>query len=122
MLKCLGSHANKAFEKHQSWSETCFPYIKIIRRLQIPLFALCDVSHSQVCKAAGILTTQFLVKILRSKEAAATVNTKTWPIIIDTGTTPAHTQTWAETVGIVCMCHFLSFKKESRKYLFLEEP
>lgn len=37
-------------------------------------------------KAACILTTQILTKILRSKEAAASVNIKTWPIIIDTGT------------------------------------
>ncbi|KAG5274410.1 hypothetical protein AALO_G00135840 [Alosa alosa] len=43
---------------------------------------------TDVCKAAGILTTQFLVKILRSKEAAATVNIKTWPIIIDTDDLP----------------------------------
>lgn len=40
----------------------------------------------QVSKAACILTTQILTKILRSKEAAASVNIKTWPIIIDTGT------------------------------------
>ncbi|GAA6067379.1 disco-interacting protein 2 homolog B-A, partial [Tachysurus ichikawai] len=39
-----------------------------------------------VSKAACILTTQILTKILRSKEAAASVNIKTWPIIIDTGT------------------------------------
>uniref|UniRef100_A0AAR2L522 DMAP1-binding domain-containing protein n=1 Tax=Pygocentrus nattereri TaxID=42514 RepID=A0AAR2L522_PYGNA len=39
-----------------------------------------------VSKAACILTTQVLMKILRSKEAAASVNIKTWPIIIDTGT------------------------------------
>lgn len=45
----------------------------------------------QVSKAACILTTQILTKILRSKEAAASVNIKTWPIIIDTGTnTPSY--------------------------------
>ncbi|KAL0158116.1 hypothetical protein M9458_046192, partial [Cirrhinus mrigala] len=37
-----------------------------------------------VSKAACILTTQTLMKILRSKEAAASVNVKTWPNIIDT--------------------------------------
>uniref|UniRef100_A0A8C2FJD1 Disco-interacting protein 2 homolog Bb n=1 Tax=Cyprinus carpio TaxID=7962 RepID=A0A8C2FJD1_CYPCA len=42
----------------------------------------------QVSKAACILTTQVLTKILRSKEAAATVNIKTWPIIIDTDDLP----------------------------------
>lgn len=39
----------------------------------------------QVSKAACILTTQNLMRILRSKEAAASVNIKTWPTIIDTG-------------------------------------
>lgn len=40
----------------------------------------------QVSKAACILTTQHLMRTLRSKEAAASVNIKTWPTIIDTGT------------------------------------
>ncbi|XP_064162149.1 disco-interacting protein 2 homolog B-A [Anguilla rostrata] len=41
-----------------------------------------------VSKAACILTTQSLVRILRSKEAAASVNIKTWPTIIDTDDLP----------------------------------
>uniref|UniRef100_A0A667ZYE7 Disco-interacting protein 2 homolog Bb n=1 Tax=Myripristis murdjan TaxID=586833 RepID=A0A667ZYE7_9TELE len=41
-----------------------------------------------VSKAACILTTQNLTRILRSKEAAATVNIKTWPTIIDTDDLP----------------------------------
>ncbi|XP_018581137.2 disco-interacting protein 2 homolog B-A isoform X3 [Scleropages formosus] len=41
-----------------------------------------------VSKAACILTTQNLMKILRSKEAAAAVNIKTWPTIIDTDDLP----------------------------------
>ncbi|XP_026863613.2 disco-interacting protein 2 homolog B-A isoform X1 [Electrophorus electricus] len=41
-----------------------------------------------VSKAACILTTQLLMKILRSKEAATSVNIKTWPIIIDTDDLP----------------------------------
>uniref|UniRef100_A0AAY4C7S8 DMAP1-binding domain-containing protein n=1 Tax=Denticeps clupeoides TaxID=299321 RepID=A0AAY4C7S8_9TELE len=41
-----------------------------------------------VSKAACILTTQFYVKILRSKDASASVNIKTWPIIIDTDDLP----------------------------------
>ncbi|KAG5836473.1 hypothetical protein ANANG_G00255170 [Anguilla anguilla] len=41
-----------------------------------------------VSKAACILTTQALVRILRSKEAAASVNIKTWPTIIDTDDLP----------------------------------
>uniref|UniRef100_A0A8D3D8G7 Disco-interacting protein 2 homolog Bb n=1 Tax=Scophthalmus maximus TaxID=52904 RepID=A0A8D3D8G7_SCOMX len=41
-----------------------------------------------VSKAACILTTQNLMRILRSKDAAASVNIKTWPIIIDTDDLP----------------------------------
>uniref|UniRef100_A0A6Q2ZFW9 DMAP1-binding domain-containing protein n=1 Tax=Esox lucius TaxID=8010 RepID=A0A6Q2ZFW9_ESOLU len=41
-----------------------------------------------VSKAACILTTQNLMRILRSKEAAATVNIKTWPTIVDTDDLP----------------------------------
>uniref|UniRef100_A0A672P1E7 Disco-interacting protein 2 homolog B-A-like n=1 Tax=Sinocyclocheilus grahami TaxID=75366 RepID=A0A672P1E7_SINGR len=41
-----------------------------------------------VSKAACILTTQTLMKILRSKEAAGCVNVKTWPNIIDTDDLP----------------------------------
>uniref|UniRef100_A0A4W6EIA8 Disco interacting B n=1 Tax=Lates calcarifer TaxID=8187 RepID=A0A4W6EIA8_LATCA len=41
-----------------------------------------------VSKAACILTTQNLMRILRSKEAAASVNIKTWPTIIDTDDLP----------------------------------
>jgi len=38
-----------------------------------------------VSKAACILTTQTLLRLLRSREAAAAVDVKTWPTIIDTG-------------------------------------
>uniref|UniRef100_A0AAQ4S9D9 Disco-interacting protein 2 homolog Bb n=1 Tax=Gasterosteus aculeatus aculeatus TaxID=481459 RepID=A0AAQ4S9D9_GASAC len=41
-----------------------------------------------VSKAACILTTQGLMRTLRSKEAAASVNIKTWPTIIDTDDLP----------------------------------
>uniref|UniRef100_A0A665WPQ2 Disco-interacting protein 2 homolog B-A-like n=1 Tax=Echeneis naucrates TaxID=173247 RepID=A0A665WPQ2_ECHNA len=41
-----------------------------------------------VSKAACILTTQNLMRTLRSKEAAASVNIKTWPMIIDTDDLP----------------------------------
>lgn len=40
----------------------------------------------QVSKSACILTTQAIMKLLRSKEAAAAVDIKTWPTILDTGT------------------------------------
>uniref|UniRef100_A0A8C1X2R9 Disco-interacting protein 2 homolog Ba n=1 Tax=Cyprinus carpio TaxID=7962 RepID=A0A8C1X2R9_CYPCA len=45
---------------------------------------IIDVSLFSSC----ILTTQTLMKILRSKEAAASVNVKTWPNIIDTDDLP----------------------------------
>uniref|UniRef100_A0A8C5H624 Disco-interacting protein 2 homolog B-A n=1 Tax=Gouania willdenowi TaxID=441366 RepID=A0A8C5H624_GOUWI len=41
-----------------------------------------------VSKASCILTTQPLMRILRSREAAASVNVKTWPTIIDTDDLP----------------------------------
>ncbi|XP_043939409.1 disco-interacting protein 2 homolog B isoform X2 [Protopterus annectens] len=41
-----------------------------------------------VSKSACILTTQALMKVLKSKEAAVTVDVKTWPIIIDTDDLP----------------------------------
>uniref|UniRef100_A0A8C5GG83 Disco-interacting protein 2 homolog B-A-like n=1 Tax=Gouania willdenowi TaxID=441366 RepID=A0A8C5GG83_GOUWI len=41
-----------------------------------------------VSKATCILTTQNLMRTLRSKEAAASVNIKTWPTIIDTDDLP----------------------------------
>ncbi|OCT95820.1 disco-interacting protein 2 homolog B isoform X1 [Xenopus laevis] len=41
-----------------------------------------------VSKAACILTTQTLLKLLKSKEAAAAVDVKTWPTIIDTDDLP----------------------------------
>lgn len=40
----------------------------------------------QVSKSACILTTQVITKLLKSKEAAAAVDIKTWPTILDTGT------------------------------------
>ena len=40
----------------------------------------------EVSKSACILTTQVITKLLKSKEAAAAVDIKTWPTILDTGT------------------------------------
>ncbi|PKK19264.1 disco-interacting protein 2 homolog B, partial [Columba livia] len=42
----------------------------------------------EVSKAACILTTQTLMRLLRSREAAAAVDVKTWPTIIDTDDLP----------------------------------
>lgn len=45
-----------------------------------------NVFNSQVSKSACILTTQVIMKLLKSKEAATAVDIKTWPTILDTGT------------------------------------
>ncbi|XP_033371912.1 disco-interacting protein 2 homolog A isoform X4 [Parus major] len=42
----------------------------------------------EVSKSACILTTQAIMKLLRSKEAAAAVDIKTWPTILDTDDMP----------------------------------
>lgn len=45
-----------------------------------------DPCALQVSKSACVLTTQAIMRLLRSKEAAATVDVRTWPTILDTGT------------------------------------
>lgn len=40
----------------------------------------------QVSKSVCILTTQAIMKLLKSKEASAAVDVKTWPMVLDTGT------------------------------------
>nr|XP_031534689.1 disco-interacting protein 2 homolog A isoform X11 [Vicugna pacos] len=42
----------------------------------------------EVSKSACVLTTQPIVRLLRSKEAAAAVDVRTWPTILDTGVRP----------------------------------
>lgn len=44
----------------------------------------------QVSKSACVLTTQAIMRLLKSKEAAATVDVRTWPTILDTGTCLQH--------------------------------
>lgn len=44
----------------------------------------------QVSKSACVLTTQAIVRLLKSKEAVAAVDVRTWPTILDTGTGPQH--------------------------------
>ena len=58
--------------------------LSTVLQMHTHYFGLIDFVF-QVSKAACILTTQHLVRILRSKEAAASVNIKSWPTIIDTG-------------------------------------
>lgn len=52
-------------------------------RLIFAIFAL------KVSKSVCILTTQAIMKLLRSKEAAAAVDIKSWPMVLDTGEVPA---------------------------------
>lgn len=40
---------------------------------------------SQVSKSVCILTTQAIMKLLKSKEATAAVDIKSWPTVMDTG-------------------------------------
>lgn len=39
----------------------------------------------KVSKSVCILTTQAIMKLLKSKEAAAAVDIKSWPMVLDTG-------------------------------------
>lgn len=43
------------------------------------------VSAPQVSRSACLMTTQLICKLLRSREAAAAVDVRTWPLILDTG-------------------------------------
>lgn len=42
-------------------------------------------SGPQVSRSACLMTTQLICKLLRSREAAAAVDVRTWPLILDTG-------------------------------------
>lgn len=42
----------------------------------------------QVSKSACVLTTQAIMRLLKSKDAAAAVDVRTWPTILDTGACP----------------------------------
>ncbi|KAA0716165.1 Disco-interacting protein 2 -like protein A [Triplophysa tibetana] len=50
-----------------------------------PLFLLLN---AKVSKSVCILTTQAILKLLKSKEAAAAVDIKSWPLILDTDDLP----------------------------------
>lgn len=43
----------------------------------------------QVSKSVCILTSQTIMKLLKSKEAAAAVDIKSWPMVLDTGEVPS---------------------------------
>lgn len=50
----------------------------------------------QVSRSVCVMTTQLICKLLRSKEASAAVDVRTWPPVMDTGT--SHTQV------LLCRC------------------
>lgn len=49
----------------------------------------------KVSKSVCILTTQAIMKLLKSKEAAAAVDIKSWPMVLDTGELYTHTQQYS---------------------------
>lgn len=53
------------------------------------------VSVLKVSKSVCILTTQAIMKLLKSKEAAAAVDIKSWPMVLDTGELYTHTQQYS---------------------------
>lgn len=78
------------------WSDQGFPllpgsgyFFRAPQRGLLPgLMSHCtfDPCALQVSKSACVLTTQAIMRLLKSKEAAATVDVRTWPTILDTGT------------------------------------
>lgn len=50
----------------------------------------------KVSKSVCILTTQAIMKLLKSKEAAAAVDIKSWPMVLDTGELYTHTQQYSQ--------------------------
>lgn len=52
-------------------------------------FKIFAIFALKVSKSVCILTTQAIMKLLRSKEAAAAVDIKSWPMVLDTGEVPA---------------------------------
>lgn len=49
----------------------------------------------QVSRSVCVMTTQLIFKLLRSKEASAAVDVRSWPPVLDTGThTHTHTCVW----------------------------
>lgn len=51
----------------------------------------------QVSRSVCVMTTQLIFKLLRSKEASAAVDVRSWPPVLDTGT---HTHTHMRVANI----------------------
>lgn len=70
-----------------------------------------------------ILTTQAIMKLLKSKEAAAAVDVKSWPTVLDTGKLRAHTHAHCivmfvvkSSVFFLCAADDLPRKKNPQMY------
>lgn len=57
-------------------------------------FSSLFVSNSQVSRSACLMTTQLICKLLRSREAAAAVDIRAWPPILDTGKSQQQLGNW----------------------------
>lgn len=53
-----------------------------VQKLRLVWFSM----HVQVSHSACVMTTAVICKLLRSKEATATVDIRNWPPVLDTGT------------------------------------
>ena len=64
----------------------------------------------QVSRSVCVMTTQLICKLLRSKEASAAVDVRTWPPVMDTGTSHTHrcscadvSTCWRNSWSCVCL-------------------
>lgn len=62
----------------------------------------------KVSKSVCILTTQAIMKLLKSKEAAAAVDVKSWPMVLDTG----EVHLWHSDALLSLMCRSISEERE----------
>ncbi|XP_008572186.1 PREDICTED: disco-interacting protein 2 homolog A [Galeopterus variegatus] len=75
-----------------------------------PLFLLLN---AKVSKSACVLTTQAIARLLKSREAAAAVDVRTWPTVLDTGTFYLVHNTCRNTniAGVSCLTDDIPKKK-----------
>lgn len=84
--------------------EAALPTVKAAGLGCIPSSWPCATAHRlpphlvlspQVSRSACLMTTQLICKLLRSREAAAAVDVRAWPPILDTGQSANHPDTRA---------------------------
>lgn len=59
--------------------------VRVCVRVHLRLTTRATCSDPQVSRSACLMTTQLICKLLRSREAAAAVDVRAWPPILDTG-------------------------------------